>query len=33
MVDLIGINSPQRGDLKTSSNAKIELYFDLEYFK
>jgi hypothetical protein len=30
-VDFIGINSPQRGDFKSSFNAKSELYFDLKY--
>tara|TARA_B100000795_G_scaffold178503_1_gene134968 strand:+ start:2495 stop:3451 length:957 start_codon:yes stop_codon:yes gene_type:complete len=30
-IDFIGINSPQRGDFKTSFNAKSELYFELHY--
>ena len=30
-VDFIGINSPQRGDFKTSFNAQSELYFNIEY--
>ena len=30
-IDFIGINSPQRGDFKSSFNAKSELYFDLRY--
>ena len=32
-VDFIGINSPQRGDFKTSFNAESKIYFKLTYNK
>ena len=31
LIDFVGINSPNRGDYKTSFNARPKIYFNIEY--
>ena len=32
-IDMVGVNSPNRGDYKTSFNAELEYYFHINYEK